>query len=394
MVRTVGWLALTAGPVAAVAFALAPSAWVEAHYSRALGPAIARDLSRLSGWCPVSVAELGSFVLILLFARAARSSWTGSAGTGRWFRRNGGVLLAFVSLQYAVFVAVWGLNYRREPIAGVFGLPVQPSSADELRLLATTFMAEMALARQQITPSEGVASLARPAGPNSQATRRDWAFERARLAYAKGGEGWPLLSGAFGPAKPILGSIVASYVGIGGIYIPFTGEPHINTDAPEWVLPFNLCHEIAHQHGVAREDEANYVGFRVARDYGEPYFVYSAYFGIDNHVIQALAKVDRDLAGSLLDARSPEVLADYAAYTAWHRSRETPLREVGSAVNSAYLRSNGISDGVQSYGRVVDLLLAEQRAGRVPTGFSNGQMVPEPTIGLSPQSSANDSSHP
>ena len=38
------------------------------------------------------------------------------------------------------------------------------------------------------------------------------------------------------------------------------------------------------------------------------------------------------------------------------------LRDVGSEVNHTYLQSNGVDDGVQSYGRVVDLLVAERRA--------------------------------
>ena len=42
---------------------------------------------------------------------------------------------------------------------------------------------------------------------------------------------------------------------------------------------------------------------------------------------------------------------------------EGPVQEASNAANDAYLKANNQSDGMRSYGRMVDLLLAEQRAG-------------------------------
>ena len=52
---------------------------------------------------------------------------------------------------------------------------------------------------------------------------------------------------------------------------------------------------------------------------------------------------------------------------AWRRAEhwaqyEGPVQDVSNAANDAYLKANNQSDGMQSYGRMVDLLLAEQRA--------------------------------
>ena len=52
-----------------------------------------------------------------------------------------------------------------------------------------------------------------------------------------------------------------SYLGISGIFIPFTCEANVNATLPDWEIPFTACHELAHQRGFAREDEANYVGY-------------------------------------------------------------------------------------------------------------------------------------
>ena len=41
---------------------------------------------------------------------------------------------------------------------------------------------------------------------------------------------------------------------------------------------------------------------------------------------------------------------------------EGPVQDVSNAANDTYLKANNQSDGMRSYGRMVDLLLAEQRA--------------------------------
>ena len=55
---------------------------------------------------------------------------------------------------------------------------------------------------------------------------------------------------------------------------------------------------------------------------------------------------------------------DLAALAAWQRRYESRLGDVQERVNDAYLKTQGQREGVQSYGRMVDLLLAERRAQR------------------------------
>ena len=55
------------------------------------------------------------------------------------------------------------------------------------------------------------------------------------------------------------------------------------------------------------------------------------------------------------------MLRDLAAHRAYWKQFEGPVSDLGSSVNDAYLKANRQQDGVQSYGRMVDLLLAEYR---------------------------------
>ena len=81
-------------------------------------------------------------------------------------------------------------------------------------------------------------------------------------------------------------------------------------------------------------------------------------------MLGALAVADRPAYRDALDGITPAMRRDLLALTAWHKRYESPLGEVQEKVNDAYLKSQGQADGVRSYGRVVDLLLAERRARR------------------------------
>ncbi|MFN8548796.1 MAG: DUF3810 family protein [Candidatus Eisenbacteria bacterium] len=56
-----------------------------------------------------------------------------------------------------------------------------------------------------------------------------------------------------------------SRCGINGIYIPFTGEAAVCAP-PEPEQPFVMAHEMAHQRGIAREDEANFTSWLACRE--------------------------------------------------------------------------------------------------------------------------------
>src|SRR5207249_4127597 len=85
-------------------------------------------------------------------------------------------------------------------------------------------------------------------------------------------------------------------LGISGIFCPFTGEPNVNTTLPEPDVPFAACHELAHAHGFAREDEANYVGYVACIRHPDPDFRYSGLLAASLYAMNALARVGRGAA--------------------------------------------------------------------------------------------------
>jgi hypothetical protein len=88
---------------------------------------------------------------------------------------------------------------------------------------------------------------------------------RVNAGFATAAQGYPVLAGRCARPKPALSSPVLSWLGITGIYSPFTAEPNVNMNVPDPDLPFTASHELAHARGFAREDEANYLGSLACR---------------------------------------------------------------------------------------------------------------------------------
>ena len=152
-----------------------------------------------------------------------------------------------------------------------------------------------------------------------------------------------------------------SYADIAGMYFPFTVESNINVDGPFFTIPATMGHEMAHQCGFMREDEANFIGYLACKDASDPLTRYSGYSLAYDYALSALVKADRDTAVAVNDGLSEEVKADRRARAEYLKHFEGPVAEASNAANNAYLKANQQQDGTRSYGRMVDLLLAEAR---------------------------------
>lgn len=158
--------------------------------------------------------------------------------------------------------------------------------------------------------------------------------------------------------KPVMLSEVMSYAHITGVYTFFTGESNLNVNFPDYTIPFTAAHELAHQRGIAREDEANMIAFLVSLESDDNYIRYCAYVNMFEYLISALTKADKKLAREQWKKLPSEVYSEQVAYRAFFKKYEKSVTsQVSGAVNDAYLKGQG-TEGEKSYGMVVDLTVA------------------------------------
>jgi hypothetical protein len=116
---------------------------------------------------------------------------------------------------------------------------------------------------------------------------------------------------------------------------------------------------MAHQRGIAREDEASFVAFLVCINSDDAFLQYSAYLDVYGYVMSALAGADIDLYKEALSQVNSKVYYDRRSYSEFFQKySNSKASEVTDKVNNSYLQANGQSEGTRSYDLVTDLVCA------------------------------------
>ena len=177
-------------------------------------------------------------------------------------------------------------------------------------------------------------------------------------AYDKFCEEYSFIRNFDSNIKPVMLSELMSYTHITGVYTFFTGEANININFPDYTIPFTAAHELAHQRGIAREDEANMIAFLVCSMSDDPYIRYSAYVNMYEYMVSALRKADAELYNNARAELSSKIYNEQIAYSRFFKKyQKSVAATVSDKVNDTYLKSQG-TVGSASYGMVVDLGVA------------------------------------
>lgn len=333
---------------------------VERIYSKITYAFIGQPLSLFTGIFPFSIAELIIILvplsIILYIVLSIKKSLSQPEKNMHSLLNCGVNLIMTFSIVFFLFIGIWGLNYYRQPFALLAGLDVKPSSTEELIEVCETLIERANELRAGVNENnEGIMDIEE----DKYAILR-----RCIKGYSEASKLYPELGGYYGNPKPVLLSKLMSYTGISGIYFPFTAEANVNVSIPDSMIPCTASHEMAHQRGFAREDEANYIAYLTCSLHPDVDFKYSGTLLAVINAMNALYKNDPDSYFKLGENYSKGVVRDIKAIDAFWNQFEGPIERASDRLNNAYLKANKQKDGVQSYGRMVDLLIAEHRISK------------------------------
>lgn len=326
-------------------------------YAVTIYPLITGSLGRFMGIFPFSVTELGLYLLIVLFVVSLVRSW-------RRPLKILGRLLFGASLLFFLFTVNCGINYYRQPFSSLSGLTIQPSSSQELYDLCSWLVEQIQDSVRQLEDQASEEN-----GFSGQTSREPLPSygklleygRQGQLAMRRLGEEFPVLAGFYPAPKPLLLSRILSVQQLCGVYSPFTVEANYNREMPLYNIPHTICHELSHLTGFMREDEANFIGYAACIHSENLYFRYSGYLMGWVYAGNALAQADPEGFAALRSALPQAALTDLSYNNAYWDAFQGKVAEVSTRVNDTYLKLQDQQDGVQSYGRVVDLMLAYHR---------------------------------
>lgn len=311
---------------------------------------VLRTLGRWSAGRAYSVAELlialfaAGLLLYILFQIEALLR------RGRILRRLYRLLLTLccaASVVYAGFCLLWGVQYYGDDFVTRSGLAMEEISPEQLARVTARFAALADTYAEQVERDEdGICC-----------TDRASVLERSAALYRAAEARFPCLAGQALSAKPVVCSRLMSYADFTGFFFPFTGEANVNTDFPPSLFAATVAHELAHQRGVAKEQEANFVAVLACLESGDADYIYSAALLAYTHLANALYSADYVAWEQITRGLSEAVQRDFAADRAYWAQFETPVQTVSNSVYEGFLQSYDQSLGLRSYGACVDLLV-------------------------------------
>lgn len=157
--------------------------------------------------------------------------------------------------------------------------------------------------------------------------------------------------------KVLVTSPLVTYTHISGLFSDTTCEVNINTNYPDYVVVSTIAHELAHQRGVAPEDEANFTAFAVLEEAHDPYLRYAGCLDAYSTVSYSLYKTDKKLwqaAGGRLCKTARDDLAAFSRF--YEKYADNKAAQISEKVNDAYLKSQGTS-GTVSYDEALILIV-------------------------------------
>ena len=148
-----------------------------------------------------------------------------------------------------LYCVLWGVNYYADGFQEKSGVYAQPVTVEELDRVAACFAEHLAELADQVERDEN----------GVFAVSRDEIFAESTSIYENISREFPFLEREDRVPKRMFFSRLFSAMNFTGFYSPYTGESSLNVDSPACLLPANIAHELAHQRGIASEQECNFL---------------------------------------------------------------------------------------------------------------------------------------
>lgn len=176
--------------------------------------------------------------------------------------------------------------------------------------------------------------------------------------YLKFNEKYPAYQRMYSRIKPVILSEPWTYTHISGLYSFFTGEANLNVNYPDFIVVTSAAHEMSHQRGIGKEDEADFAAFLVCIGSDDPYIRYCGYVEYYRNVLDRLYGADKDMWQEVRSREDSRISKEFSSFSKFFdKYRENVAATVNTAINNAYIEAHNQPEGVKSYGLVVDLVV-------------------------------------
>ncbi|MDG1041024.1 MAG: DUF3810 domain-containing protein, partial [Polaribacter sp.] len=303
--------------------------FVEHYYSNGIYRFTSVLLRFLFGWIPFSFGDVLIGVLVFVFIRFIYRLFKDKFKNLKLKLLQ---VVAFLSILYSCFYWFWGFNYFREPLSKNLGFQQTKYTTEQLTTVSENIIKRLNEKHFKITKNDSLVVK----NPYS----RKEIYKMAIGGYNNLTYEYPQFVYHFKSVKSSLMSLLQTYNGTSGYFNPLTGEAQINDRIPINGYPTTVCHEMAHQLGIAAENEANFIGYLAALSNDDIYFKYAAYRMAFSYLISEVRKRDKDIFNTLILSVNKGVLMDFKEGSQFWSQYRNPIEPLIKKGYNSYLKAN------------------------------------------------------
>ncbi|MGO1728884.1 MAG: DUF3810 domain-containing protein [Flavobacteriaceae bacterium] len=319
--------------------------FIEVYYSQSFFKMLSEFQHLQLFWVPFSVGDLFYVVIIIwilkwflfLFKRKFKP-----------FRLLIYQFLAFLSVTYFIFHVFWGLNYYRNPLYVNLDMDAEYTTEELVDFTCDLIQKSNTLHRQLVAND----TLAVPFDFKKNElqalvfeTYQGFENENLDLEYPHEN------------LKSSLLSLPLTYAGFSGYINPFTNEAQYNALVPKYKQPTTMAHEIGHQMGYAKENEANFISAIVTMNSEDKYIRYSGLTFALKYSLNDIYLRDPEFFAVIKDEVNPGIFKNYMEVQYFWERYRGPAEFFFKAIYGNYLKVNKQPGGLKSYSYVVALLV-------------------------------------
>ncbi|MEM6963771.1 MAG: DUF3810 domain-containing protein, partial [Bacteroidota bacterium] len=302
------------------------------------------------GWLPFPGVFLVLGILLFFLLKKIVNLYRTHRSFGHSLMRIGFSFLAFLGGVIFFFMLLWGFNYGRLPLEVSMQLNPQPLTYEELQAELKTNTQEVAAARTAIPDLIDTAIVAEFLPDDLEnLIRQDVEYLLERLGFSTVGH----VRGRQLRPKGILLRFSTA-----GVYFPWTGESNIDAGLHPVQIPFTLAHEFAHGYGFTDEGICNFLAYLACIDSPHPMVRYAGHLGYWRYIASAYRRLNRDGYTEYFNTLPKGVVEDLYAIDDNSRKYPDILPELRDVAYDAYLKSQGVQEGLKSYSQIVMLVKA------------------------------------
>ena len=319
--------------------------FINRFYSNGLYVYISKLFRFVFGWLPFSFGDIFYLVMTVFLIRFI---WTSSLKIRSSWKT---VLLdigSTLSIIYACFHLLWGLNYYRLPLHQILNLKDQYTEK-ELIVVSEQLIKSANSIHKKLQPVDSL--------PVHIPYTKEEIFNKTTEAYKQLAITYPSLEYTPKSIKTSLISTFLTYMGFSGYLNPLTNEAQVNGLILNYKAPTTATHEEAHQLGFAKENEANFIAALATIGYDDTYFQYSGITFATKFCLNDLYRRNEEKAICIIEKLRPGIRKNYEEVNLFWDAYENPFEPILKSSYDQYLKANNQPGGIDTYSYIVALLV-------------------------------------